>query len=132
MKVIVLAIIIHRGQVLIIRRAQSSMEVPELSWAFPGGKVEQGESLEQAVVREVKEETGLQIYIENLIHARTLPNTNLLLLYYHCRVLADDPVIVTVNEQEVAEFKWVTGLEALARFTTDVSPLLTKLLHEIS
>ncbi len=82
-------------------------------------------------MREIEEVTGLQISIENLIHARTIPNTNLLILYYHCRLLADGSVSVTVNEQEITEFKWVTGQEALATFTTDVAPLVVKFLRDI-
>ena len=46
-----------RGQVLLIRRSEASY-VPGV-WCLPGGKVEYGESMEQAVRREVKEETGL-------------------------------------------------------------------------
>ena len=59
MDVIVLAIITSGGQVLIIRRVLTPADVPDLVWAFPGGKVEDSETLEQAVIREVAEEAGL-------------------------------------------------------------------------
>ena len=35
-------------------------------WGLPGGSIELGEKVEEAAIREIKEETGLSIYLENL------------------------------------------------------------------
>lgn len=52
------AIIVEHGRVLLIRRGHE----PGTGWlTFPGGKVEWGETAEQALIREVLEETGLQV-----------------------------------------------------------------------
>jgi 8-oxo-dGTP diphosphatase len=52
------AIIFRRDEVLLIRRGKA----PALGkWSMPGGAVNLGEGLEEAVVREVEEETGLKV-----------------------------------------------------------------------
>ena len=58
------AIIIKDDKVLLIKRLNPPYEN---HWALPGGFVEYGEKVEDATVREVKEETGLDITLEELV-----------------------------------------------------------------
>ena len=60
------SIIIHQSKILIVKRAN---EPAKGLWSVPGGVVELGEHLHEAVKREVKEETGLEVDIERLIDA---------------------------------------------------------------
>ncbi len=135
MDVVVLAIITCGAQVLIIRRALTPTDVPDLVWAFPGGKVENGETLEQAVIREVAEETGLRISDVHLLYARIIPRTTHLALYYHCPLPVPTPdgdysmsipPVLEIDRHEVSAAVWVSGPEALSNFTSDVaSPVAT-------
>jgi len=52
------AVLVHEGKILLIRRGKEPLRG---RWVVPGGTVEAGETLEQALVREVLEETGLLV-----------------------------------------------------------------------
>jgi len=52
----------NEGKILILRR--SSVEYYAELWDLPGGTVENGETLQRAAIREVKEESGLEIKLE--------------------------------------------------------------------
>jgi mutator protein MutT len=52
------AVVIHDGRVLLIRRGKEPLRG---RWVVPGGTVEHGEELHEALVREVQEETGVTV-----------------------------------------------------------------------
>jgi 8-oxo-dGTP diphosphatase len=62
------AIIEYKGGIILIKRSN-----PPLGWAMPGGFVDYGESLEDAVIREAKEETNLDIYDLKQLHTYSDP-----------------------------------------------------------
>jgi len=67
------AIVLEKGEVLLVRRDHA----PALGqWSLPGGRVEWGETLREAVAREVREETGIEIDVEGLagIAERIVPD----------------------------------------------------------
>ncbi len=55
------AIFNHENQLLLQKRKDGEL------WGFPGGIMELGESFEEAIIREVREETGLLVSVSNLI-----------------------------------------------------------------
>ncbi|OFV83780.1 MAG: NUDIX hydrolase [Acidobacteria bacterium RIFCSPHIGHO2_02_FULL_67_57] len=59
-------VVIRDTRVLLVQRASEPLAG---QWSLPGGAVELGETLEEAVVRELKEETGLTVRVVKLVEA---------------------------------------------------------------
>jgi 8-oxo-dGTP diphosphatase len=62
---VVSAIIINDGKILCVQRDVNEYTYISMKYEFPGGKVEPGESRRNALAREVKEELGLDIQIQD-------------------------------------------------------------------
>lgn len=100
------AIVVHEGRVLMVRRRVSE---GQLSWQFPAGEVESGESREEAAVRETQEETGLTAKAVKLLGERVHPATGRLMSYTACEVIGGHAHVA--DTEELAELAWVTHAE---------------------
>jgi ADP-ribose pyrophosphatase YjhB (NUDIX family) len=58
----------HRGELLLVHKTDNDL------WALPGGAMEIGESMADTVVREVKEETGIDVEVTGVVGIYTNPN----------------------------------------------------------
>jgi ADP-ribose pyrophosphatase YjhB (NUDIX family) len=58
------SVLIENGRILLIKQEVTATR----HWALPGGKLDWGETLEQCLIREMKEETGLDIQVKELIY----------------------------------------------------------------
>ena len=114
------AAIIRDGRVLIVRRARA----PALGvYTLPGGVVEAGETLTEAVVREVREETGLAIAPVGLAGHREAilrdgenrVERHFVILAFAARWISGEPLL----NEELAEWKWMRPAELEGLATTE-------------
>jgi mutator protein MutT len=100
------ALVFRNGKLLITLRP-AEVHLGGL-WEFPGGKREAGETFEQCLARELREELGIEVAIgamlESLTHA--YPDKTVHLRFYCCRWKKHEP-----QPLGCSAFKWVTAAE---------------------
>lgn len=109
--VAVKAIIVHNGKILIVKRSAND-EVGANSWEFVGGKLEFNEGLEQALIREIHEEAGINGSVDKLLYAatfKTSPSRQVVILSYLCSC---DSVDVVLSDEH-QEYLWASKAELM-------------------
>src|SRR5262245_26296157 len=113
------AAVVRDGKVLVVRRARAPAQG---GLSLPGGVVEPGETLHEAVAREVREETGLTIepvalagFRETIVRDQdNRVERHFVILPFAARWLAGEPVL----NDELSEWRWVDQDELATLPTT--------------
>ena len=82
------------------------------SWDMPKGKIDPGETPEQAAVREVQEETGLihvslGVFLTHTYHTYDLKNQRILKKTWWFRMKTTDMLLIPQTEEDIEEIHWV-------------------------
>ena len=101
---VVAAVIQHQNKILAVQRGPAKYAYISQKWEFPGGKMEEGESQEQTIRREIKEELSMEIQpIRHLLsHTHHYPDFSIELHTWLCTPLSDE---VQLNEHQA--FVWL-------------------------
>lgn len=102
------AVILKEGKLLLVKRGN---EPAKGKWSIPGGVVELGENLEEAVTRETKEETGLDVEAQRLVDVVDQMETDEAGRVKYHFVIVDYLLKIKSGEaiagSDVDELKWV-------------------------
>ena len=112
-----------KGEWLVVKKSYSGLKG---RWSLPAGFVQEGETINEAVVREVKEETGIDCFVKGLVGFRSGVirgeiSDNMAILYCD-KIQENQPIII--QEREILEAHWMSP-EKLA-----VDELANKMLKE--
>ncbi len=115
---VVCAVIVHDGMVFATQRGYGDYKD---WWEFPGGKVEAGESPEDALKREIREELETEILVERYLDTveYDYPSFHLSMRCYLCSILSGGLHLVEheaarwVPEEELDEIPWLPADRAL-------------------
>lgn len=123
-KVIVVtkSIVEFDGRYLIVKRCDED-EIGAGTWEFPGGKLEFNESMEDCILREIKEETGLDAEIVKLGYVTdffTAHDRKVVLINYICRAKSAN---VTISAEH-SDFKWVNKDNILKEISPNIADSL--------
>ena len=117
------ALIFRDGKLLITQR-HAKAHLGGL-WEFPGGKREPGETAEECLVREIREELGVAISVGELFEeiSHDYPDKSVRLKFFICKLISGEP-----QPLDCAAAKWVTKAElADFEFPAADAQLLEKL-----
>ena len=122
--------IVQDGRVLLVQRGRDPMKG---QWTLPGGVLEVGESLVEGVAREVREETGLEIEVLELVELLDRIHREDGRVRFHY-VIADYLCRVTGGELHAASdadaVRWIERAEWNSHSALKIDPITTRVIEE--
>jgi 8-oxo-dGTP pyrophosphatase MutT (NUDIX family) len=108
-----------RGEFLLLLRHPYLPELQAGKWGLPGGVVEQGEFADQAIWRELTEETGINVQTNEPVYIHTLyvqyddEHGKYEFVLHLFRLSRHEKPNITIDHNEHADFCWATPYDAL-------------------
>jgi 8-oxo-dGTP diphosphatase len=123
---VVAAVIFHNNKILCVQRGENKYSYIAFKYEFPGGKVENGETNEVAIKREILEELNLEISIDSQFLTVNHEYPDFILTMHSFICSCDNP---SIELSEHIDFKWLdkTELKTLDWAAADV-PIVDKLI----
>lgn len=114
---VVAAVIMKEGRVFATQRGYGEFKD---GWEFPGGKVEAGESPEEALCREIREELEVEVNVGDLIDTieYDYPTFHLSMKCYACTIAGGSPHLL---EHEAARWLSADQLDSVAWLPADIT-----------
>jgi 8-oxo-dGTP diphosphatase len=116
---VMVGLVVRDNTVLMVKRHEPEVEGAHLRWEFPGGKVDFGETPEQAIIREIKEETGVIARVKRLLPRTFTTNwdypwgiQHTLLFGFECEFVSEEK---RQKDHHVENVEWVRIDEVLKR-----------------
>jgi 8-oxo-dGTP diphosphatase len=102
---VVAAVIQHHNKILAVQRGPAKYAYISEKWEFPGGKMEAGETEEQTIIREIREELDMQIEVKSklLTVEHSYPDFHLTMHTYLCESEQSEPILT-----EHLAFRWLS------------------------
>ena len=115
------AIIIKEKSVFVAQRNYGDFAG---KWEFPGGKVKDGETGEECIIREIEEELGVEIEVIDLVSTipHSYPKFKILLHSYLCKLKNNQ---IVLHEHSAAKFVDIDELDNIDLLPADLSVLET-------
>ena len=125
---VVAGIIEYNDKILCMQRDKGKFDYVSFKWEFPGGKIEEGETKEEALKRELREEMEMDVEIEKhfLDISHEYPDFTMNMYVFKCRAKSEK-FVMNVHH----DFKWLplTEISSLDWAPAD-KPAVEKLLEE--
>lgn len=102
-RVVTAGIITRNGEVLIGKKEGDEEHPIGGQWHFPGGHLDSGEDVREAVKREIKEETGLEVETHQIVDIYTPEDRDMVRVLFHCAAEDGD----AEAGDDISEVKWV-------------------------
>ncbi len=125
------ALIIKNNKILLIKKSAKDKNSPNL-WEVPGGRKQEGENLEQHIIREVQEEVGLDVTPQNIfdMYDFSIPingkKTTVVAVARFCELVNED---LQITEDEIDNCEWVEINDDLLKY--NFMPAIRKTMEKL-